>query len=63
MDQNFEKMDGIVNPDYYKTTSPAPPSIIGTLNNNPNGFYRNDSLGYDSMVIQYNKVNSIDDSY
>ncbi|CAO3647711.1 unnamed protein product [Mucor hiemalis] len=52
LDQNFEKMDGIVNPDYYKTTSPAPPSIIGTLNNNPNGLYRNDSLGYDSMDLE-----------
>lgn len=46
MDQNFEKMDGIVNKDYYKTMSPTPPLITSTLisnntnltliNNNPN---------------------------
>lgn len=55
-------MDGIVNPDYYKTTSPTPPSIIGTLNNNPNGIYRNDSMGYDGMVTKEKEQLSVDSS-
>lgn len=33
MDQNFGEMDGIVNYDYYKSNSPAPPSIVSTMNN------------------------------
>ncbi|CAO3661661.1 unnamed protein product [Rhizopus stolonifer] len=28
LDQNFDTMDGIVNPEYYKTFSPAPPMAI-----------------------------------
>lgn len=31
MDQNFEKMDGIVNKDYYKSVSPAPSSAVTTI--------------------------------
>jgi hypothetical protein len=53
VDQNFERMDGIVNPDYYKTVSPAPPSIISTLNNNNgnNNMYRNESFGNEMVII------------
>lgn len=61
MDQNFERMDGIVNPDYYKSASPTPPSIISTLNNSNNNMNRNDSFGNDmvsaiviTIVIDYN---------
>ncbi|KAI9252732.1 hypothetical protein EDC94DRAFT_662874 [Helicostylum pulchrum] len=46
LDQNFERMDGIVNPDYYKSISPAPPSIISTLNSTVNNSAY-DTLGYD----------------
>lgn len=31
VDQNFEKMDGIVNRDYYKSNSPAPTSATAIL--------------------------------
>ncbi|KAG2200534.1 hypothetical protein INT47_012320, partial [Mucor saturninus] len=47
LDQNFERMDGIVNRDYYKSNSPAPPSIISTLNTLVNSSTASDSITYD----------------
>lgn len=69
MDQNFEKMDGIVNKDYYKSVSPAPssaattivPSIlnVSTANTTPNGMdvsarASKNKINYIVQLMHYN---------
>ncbi|KAI9348402.1 hypothetical protein BD770DRAFT_395368 [Pilaira anomala] len=52
LDQNFERMDGIVNREYYKPGPTAPPSIISTLTSNQTYEY----MGYDGDACPDNWV-------